>query len=239
MKDKNCVAIVTLISMILYFYPFTILKFITLGILLFFSPGFFLLKMLYDDMPLEELIPLSIGVSFGLSGSIALLLAAIGMLSPLSILIVISFIIIFGYIFSSPIDIHMRKFAKPSKFAVVITSLMLIVASTWLYMEFSTKRYREIDIGLISWPENSTINDTLNFGIYLKNWNYGSVNCTVVFYLNNRSVDSKSAFLKNGDEAYLFFKARSNITGKNLALFKLYVNGRYLTNVHIYFYLRN
>ncbi len=238
MRDKDLVAIITVVSMILYFYPFTILKFFTLSVLLFFSPGFFLLKILYKQMEWEELVLLSIGVSLAISGAIALLLAIFGVLSPLSMLISISSIIVLGYLLSSSMDIHLRKMTRPDRFVVVMITLMLIVAGAWLYMEFSTKRYREIDIGIISWPKNSTVNDTLSFGIYIKNWNYGNANCTVRFYLNHKLVDSKTAFLKNGDEVYIFFSAHSNLTGKNIASFNLYVNGHYFTNVHIYFYLR-
>ena len=239
MRDKDIVALVTIISLILYFYPFSIIKFISLSVLLFFSPGFFLLKVLYRDMKIDELILLSFGVSIGISGTVALLLAVVGILSSFTMLISLSTIFIVGYVLSSSIEIPMKRFTKPDKFVVIMVSLMLILMGIWVYEEFSTQKYREIDIGITSWPKNSTINDTLQFTIYLKNWNYGEANCTVVFHLNNESVDNKTVTMECGDETFLLFYAKSNKTGKNLASFDLFVNGEYYTNVHVYFYLRS
>ena len=239
MKDKDVVALITLIFMILYFYPFPIIKFISLSIILFFSPGFFLLKILYDDMKLEELILLSFGVSIALSGAIALFLAALGILSALGMLVLLSLVIIVGYFLSSSIEIKLKKFTKPDKFVTVMVSLMLILMGIWLYAEFSTSKYREIDIGIVSWPTNATINDTLQFTVYLKNWNYGKANCTVAFYLNNVAVEKKFVALNNGDKTFLYFLATSNKTGTNLASFNLFVNGKFYTNVHVYFNLRS
>jgi uncharacterized membrane protein len=239
MRDKDIVALITIIFLILYFYPFSIIKFISLSMLLFFSPGFFLLKLLYRDMKLEELILLSFGVSIAISGGIALLLAALGILSALGMLVSLSLIVVAGYFLSSSIDIKLKKFTKPDKFVVVMVSLMLILMGIWLYAEFSTKKYKEIDIGITSWPQNSTINDTLHFTIYLKNWNYGRANCTVIFHLNNKNIEKKSALLNDGDRTYLYFQATSNKTGMNLASFDLFVNGKYYTNVHVYFELKD
>ncbi len=239
MRDKDIVALITIIFLILYFYPFSIIKFISLSMLLFFSPGFFLLKLLYRDMKLEELILLSFGVSIAVSGGVALLLAALGILSALGMLVSLSLIVVAGYFLSSSIDIKLKKFTKPDKFVVVMVSLMLILMGIWLYAEFSTKKYKEIDIGITSWPQNSTINDTLHFTIYLKNWNYGRANCTVIFHLNNKNIEKKSTLLNDGDRTYLYFQAVSNKTGMNLASFDLFVNGKYYTNVHVYFELKD
>ena len=239
MRDKDLVGLITLIFMILYFYPFTIIKFLSISVILFFSPGFFLLKTLYMDMKLDELLPLSFGVSIALSGGIALLFAALGLLSPLTMLICLSLVVIVGYLLSSSIDIKLKKFTKPDKFVVVMVSLMLILMGIWLYSEFSVTKYKEIDMGIVSWPQNSTVNDTMQFTIYLKNWNYGKANCSVVFSLNNESVGKKFAVLDNGDETFLYFQATSNKTGRNLASFNLFVNGKFYTNVHVYFNLRS
>ncbi|NPA75869.1 MAG: hypothetical protein GXO25_07325 [Euryarchaeota archaeon] len=235
MRDKDLVAVITVLSFVVYILVSnTIARFITLGVLLFFAPGFFLLKLLYRDMKLEELILLSFGVSVGISGAVALLLAALGMLYGIYVLGVVAGITILGYFLSASLDVHFH-FTRPDKFTVVMLAMMLTLIAVWGSYEYHTTPYRELDIGITAWPHNVTVNSTLNFTIYVANQNYGPANCTVVFYLNLHRLASKSVNLDNGMHTLLNFTAHTNKTGKNLASFDLYANGKKYTNVHVYF----
>ncbi len=237
MRDKDLVALITIVGFILSFYPYAIVKFIGISILLFFSPGFFLLKIIYHDMNLEELILLSFGVSVGISGAIALLLAVFSILTPMYMFLAIALISILGYFLSSSLDIKKPSIGKPDKFTAVMLSLMLILLGIWVGVESQTTYYKEIDIAINHWPQNATTNSTLQFDIYVKNQNYGDANCSVHFSLNNHMYQFRNFTLDSGEEKMLMFQAVSNKTGKNLASFDLYVNGDYYTNVHIYFVL--
>ncbi len=239
MRDKDIVALLTLVGFILYFYPYPMVKFIGISILLFFSSGFFLLKMLYKDMKLEELILLSFGVSVAISGALALILAVFSLLTPFAMFIGIAAISIVGYFLSSSLEVEKPKIEKPDKFTAVMLALMLIVIGVWVGVESQSSYYKEIDIAINHWPKNATVNSTLGFEIYVKNQNYGNADCRVVFTLNKKQMEMRNFTLNTGDEKILMFQAKSNLTGKNLASFDLYVNGKFYTNVHVYFDLRN
>jgi len=238
MNDKNIVAILAIIALALYFYPHPAAKFLAIGVLLFFVPGFFLLKTLYRNINGEELVLLSFGVSLAISGAIALLLAALAILNPLNMFIAIGIISVIGYFTSMAIDIKPFKLSGPDKFTAVLISIMLVIIGIWVGIEMNTSYYKEVDIGILSWPHNATANSTLNFTIYIKNQNYGNANIQVVFILNNKTLDSKTVKLDNGESTTLLFKAVNGTNGENLALFNMYVNGKYYTNVHVYFHTK-
>ncbi len=237
MNDKNAVAGFTAIAIVLYFIPNEILKFVGIAILLLFSPGFFVLKLIYRDMKGEELFLLSFGVSVGISGTIALILSLISVLSPANMFIAIGAVIIVGYALSSAMDIKPFKLTRPDKFSAVLISLMLVLITVWISVEANTHYYREVDIGILSWPDNATANSTLNFTVYIKNQNYGHANITLKFSLNKVMVNEKNLSLENGEKYIMNFTAFSEKHGENLASFDMYVNGKYYTNVHVYFYL--
>ncbi len=235
MRDKDIIIVITIAFFIIYFYPFQILKFISIGIILFFSPGFFILKSVYRDMKGEELILLSFPLSIAISGTIALIFSIFSILSPELMLISSAIIVVSGYFISSSTDFKIGKIRMPDKITTVLIALMLTTIGVWLAYEFNTSQYKEVDIGINSWPKNATLNSTLSFDVYVKNQNYGNANCLIVFSLNKKILDNKSLFLKNGEYRIITFNAMSNLTGKNLASFNLYINGKFYTNVHVYF----
>ena len=237
MNDKNIVAILAIIALAVYFYPHPAAKFLAIAVLLFFVPGFFLLKTLYRDIKGEELVLLSFGVSLAISGAIALLLAALAILNPLNIFIGIGIISVVGYFFSAAVEIKPFKLSKPDKFAAVLISIMLVIIGIWVGIEMNTSYYKEVDIGILSWPHNATVNSTLHFKIYVKNQNYGNANIKIVFSLNNKTITSKNTVLNNGESTTLLFTAHNSTHIENLASFDMYVNGKYYTNVHVYFHL--
>ncbi len=238
MRDKDIVGLITVVAFILLFYPYSLVKFIGMAILLFFSPGFFLLKLLYHDMRLEELLLLSTGVSIAVSGAIALLLAAIGFLNPYLLLSIVAALAVLSYLLSGTISIEKPELHLPDGFTALMLAMMLILLGIWGAVEFNTHPYEEIDIAINSWPHNATVNDTLSFVIYVKNQNYGPADCEIRFSLNGESVRNYTVHLDSGDSREILFQAMSNRTGKNLASFDLYVNGEFYTNVHVYFDLR-
>nr|AAZ32447.1 hypothetical protein [uncultured euryarchaeote Alv-FOS1] len=239
MKDKNIVALITVAALAMYFFvPSVIARFVALGVLLFFAPGFFLLKLLYRDMKLEELVLLSFGVSLGISGAVSVALAALGILHGKLVLGIVALISVAGYALSSSLTVNF-KLTRPDKFTVVMLAMMLTLIAVWGSYEYQTTPYRELDIGITAWPHNVTVNSTLNFTIYVANQNYGPANCTVVFYLNSHRLANETVRLTDGTHTLLKFTAHTNVTGKNLASFDLYANGKYYTNVHVYFDVKN
>ncbi len=236
MRDKDVVAGLLLFSFLLYLiYPHPPLSFIFLAPLVFFVPGFFVLKLLYRDMGMEELVLLSFGVSLAFSGAVALLLSSMGVLYPAAFAGALLFISALGYFLSGSIELAPLHFSMPDRFTAVLLVIMLLMIAAWGYHEAGTNQYRELDIGITAWPQNATLNSTLNFTVYVANQNYGPANCTVVFYLNSHRLASKSVSLDSGMHTLLNFTAHTNKTGRNLASFDLYANGKKYTNVHVYF----
>ena len=236
MRDKTIVGLLTIIFFALYFLPFVAVKFISIAFILFFAPGFFILRI-YKKVSEEELILLSIPLSLGVSGFIALVLAALSILNPQNMLISIAAAITVAFIFSSSSEIKGVKIEKPEKLVTVIVVLSLILMGVWLYYGISTPKYKEVDIGILEWPENATLNDTLFFKIYVKNWDYDNASIEVVFKMNNQTMGSKSFYLLRGEDRSFYFTAVAYKEGNNLASFDLFVNGKYYTNVHVYFYV--
>ncbi len=239
MRDKDLVAAIALLSFAgYYFSQAPVLKFIFLSPLIFFIPGFFLLKILYRNMALEELILLSFGVAIGVSWALALAMAALNLLTPEFFIAGIFIISIVGYFFSETIEIEKPRFTKPDTFTAVMLVLMLVLIAAWGYHESQVTMYREMDLGIVEWPHNATLNDTLNFTIYVANQNYGEAHCKIVFYMNSHKVAERELNLTDGEHALLNFSAHTNVSGKNIASFNLYANGKYFTNVHVYFEVR-
>jgi len=238
MKDKNLVGILTIIFLILYLLPIVLIKFISIGFILFFAPGFFLLRI-YKKISGEELIILSIPLSLGISGIIALGLAALSILTPQNMLLLTIGVIIVGYIFSSAEDLKLPRMAKPEKLISLIIALSLILMSIWIYQGINIPSYKEVDIGILEWPENATVNDTLYFKIYVKNWDYENATINVVFSMNNKTLENRTFILARGESKSFYFTTFAEREGKNLASFDLYVNSKYYTNVHIYFYVNS
>ena len=237
MRDKDLVALITLISFLLYFVPSTPVKFITLAFILFFSPGFFVLKM-YRDSSREELLLISPPVSLVLSGLIALFLAALSILRAETMLISMALFIGIFYFLVRGEELELKvKFHGLEKLATVIIILSIVIGASWLYAGFSQKSYREADIAIQEWPHNATVNSTLRFVIYVKNWDFQNSRFSVIFKLNNESIEMKNFTLSKGDELTLTFLAKSDKLGKNLASFDLYINDEFYTNVHVYFIL--
>ena len=239
MRDKDLIALITIFAFIIYFFPNYILKFIAIGVLLFFSPGFFVLKLIYRNMKIEELVILSFGMAIAISGTVALALAACGALRPEWMFLSVGIITILGYFLSSSIEISPVTFRRPDQFTVIMIAMMLTLIAIWGSYEYETSPYREVDIAINSWPSNATTNTTLNFKIMVVNQNYGPANCTVVFYLNGHYISDNSTYLSNGHTKIFNFQGTTNITGKNLATFNLYVNGKYYTNVHMFFEVKS
>jgi len=238
MKDKNIVGLLTIGFFLVYFLPFTLAKFISVGFLLFFAPGFFLLRF-YKKISREELVLLSIPLSFGISGVVALVLAALSILTPANMLVLISTIILVGYVLCSYEEIKIPSIGKPDKLVSVIIVLSMVLMLIWIYYGVTTPQYKEVDIGIVEWPKNVTVNDTLYFKIYVKNWDYDNAKIEVVFRMNNESVGTKTFSLLKEEERSFYFVTTAKIPGKNLASFDLFVNGKYYTNVHIYFYVNS
>jgi len=234
MKTKNIFAILTIIFFTLYFLPYVPVKFFSTLFILLFSPGYFVLKI-YKDVKKEEyfLVPV---ISLGISGLVAVILSYLSILSSKNMLITMGAIILIAYIFSNSDKAEeMSSEKKVMKAITVLIILMLLTAGAWLFREFSTNPKKEVDIAIQKWPLNASTNTTLLFMIYVKNWNYPGENFTVVFSLNNQTVENRSFSLHPGELKYLYFNAIAHSAGKNLASFDLYIDGKYYTNVHIYF----
>lgn len=233
MKTKNIFAILTIISFFLYFLPFKPVKFFSTLFILLFSPGYFVLNI-YKDVKKEEyfLVPV---ISLGISGIVAIILSSLSILSSKNMLITLGVIILIAYILSKPGKVDTISEKKEMKAITVLVILMLITAGVWLIKEFSTNPKKEVDIAIQKWPLNASTNTTLLFVIYVKNWYYPGENFTVVFSLNNRIMENRSFSLPPGESKYLYFNAITHSVGKNLASFDLYIDGKYYTNVHIYF----
>ncbi len=240
MKDKDVVAAITVLMGALYFVPNIYVRFVSVMYILFFPAGYFIVKI-YKDAESVEGIILGAVVSIGISGAISLALAYIGILSPLSMMMVLGAVIVLGYIFAHSRDLGALKisFAKPSKIETVFIVSMLVLISVWAYMDYSSSYGKEVDIGIVSWPTNATIDTNTSFVIYVKNWNFNTANFEVIFYLNNRSISSQKFVLENGGYKYIVFNTTLTDLGWNLASFDLYINGKYYTNVHIYFYVNS
>jgi len=236
MKDKNIVGILTVLFFLLYFLPFTLTKFVAVAFILFFAPGFFLLRC-YKRISGEELLLLSIPLSFGISGIVALLLAALSLLTPQNMLILIGSIILIGFTFSTYEEIKLPKISKPDRLVSLIVTISLILMVIWIYYGITTPQYKEVDIGIVEWPKNATINDTLYFKIYVKNWDYDNATLSIVFKMNNETLETKTFSLSKEEEKSFYFVTIAQREGKNLASFDLFVNGEYYTNVHVYFYV--
>ncbi len=240
MKDKDVVAAITVIMGALYFVPNIYVRFVSVMYILFFPAGYFIVKIYGDTEPVEEVI-LGAVMSIGISGAIALAFAYIGILSPLSMMVVLGAVIVLGYIFAHSRDLRALKisFAKPSKIETVFIVSMLVLIAVWAYMDYSSSYEKEADIGIVSWPTNATIDTNASFVVYVKNWNFNTVNFEVRFYLNNRSISSQKFVLADGEHKYIVFNTTLTESGWNLASFDLYINGKYYTNVHIYFYVNS
>ncbi|GEM_PF-3124559 len=238
MKDRDLVGLITIVALILLAYPYPLLRFIGAGVILFFSPGFFLTKLLYRDSSLEETLLLSPGISVVTTGGVALLLALFSLLNPFYLISIIGIFVIAGFVLSNTVDIKKPRISMPDKLTSVMIIAMLILIIAWGVAEYNAGYYREVDIAIVSWPHNATVNSTLTFGVYVANYNYGPANCEVRFSLNGHQVKSIPVHLNDGENTTITFNAVSNLSGKNIASFDLYVNGKYYTNVHIYFYLK-
>ncbi len=234
MKDKYLVGILTLAFFLIYFIPNTIIKFIAVAFILFFSPGFFTLRI-YKNIKKEELLLIAPPLSLGISGAIALLLAAFSILNYETMLIFIGAYIAIAFLLSSSQDIGKFKWERPHKIVAIVLSLSLILLSIWIYADFTAPSYKEIDIAIESWPHNATLGENLSFDIYVKNWNYENVHLSLQFEMNNRTVEWKNFTLEKGESKHFIFEYNASQEGKNLASFNLYLNGIFYTNVHIYF----
>jgi len=238
MKDKYLVGILTLVFFLIYFIPNTIVKFVAVAFILFFAPGFFTLRI-YRDINREELILIAPPLSLGISGAIALLLATFSILNYKTMLIFMSAYILIAFLLSFGEDIGKFKFEKPQKIAAVVLSLSLILLSIWVYADLTAHGYKEIDIGIESWPHNPTLGDNLSFEIYVKNWDYDNAHLSLQFEMNNRTMEWKNFTLEKGDAKYFIFEFNASTPGRNLASFNLYLNGDFYTNVHIYFEVKS
>ncbi len=239
MRDKDIVALLTVLAYALIILPITWIKFVGVAIIFLFSPGFFVVGCIYRDMNEEEKILLAFGVSLGISGAFALILAVFSMLSPLNILLVLGLISIIGYFISASSDLPKLEISVPDKFTALMLSLMLVSIGIWFSVELHTTQYREIDIAIENWPHNATVNSTLKFNISVKNQNYGNAQCKIVFLLNKNEIKEEKFSLNSGELKNLHFSAISNHSGKNFAKFILYVDAKYYTDVHLYFILKN
>ncbi len=234
MKDKYLVGILTFAFFLIYFIPNTILKFISVAFILFFAPGFFTLRI-YKKINKEELLLISPPLSLGISGAIALLLAAFSILNYKTMLIFIGTYIAISFLLSSSEDIGKIKLEKPHKIAVIVISLSLILLSILIYADLTAPGYKEIDIAIESWPHNATLGENLSFDIYVKNWDYDNAHLSLQFEMNNRTVEWKNFTLEKGESKHFIFERNASQEGINLASFNLYLNGNFYTNVHIYF----
>ena len=234
MKDKYLVGILTLAFFLIYFVPNTIAKFIAVAFLLFFSPGFFTLRI-YKNINREELLLIAPPLSLGISGSIALLLAAFSILNYEIMLIFLGAYIAIAFLLSSSEDIGKLKLEKPHKIAAIVISLSLILLSIWLYADLTAQSYREIDIAIENWPHNATMGENLSFDIYVKNWDYENAHLSLQFEMNNKTVKWENFTLGKGEFRYFIFECNASHPGKNLATFNLYLNRSFYTNVHVYF----
>ena len=234
MRDKDIVALLTLASLILYFLSPPIIKFMLIAFILLFSPGYFAIKS-YREVSEEEALIFSVPLSIGISGIIAVLLSSLSLLSSRTMLLSVGIIILILYIFSKPLKIEKIKIRMPDRIISVLIILMLVTALGWIYAEQSINPMKEVDIAIEEWPHNATLNSTLEFLIYVKNWNYEAHTFKIIFSLNNVTMEEKTFSLEKGKSIYLHFEAYATHSGINLASFDLYVNGDYYTNVHVYF----
>lgn len=234
MKDKDLIALLTIVFFLIYFLPSWIIKLISLGFILFFAPGFFTVRI-YKDANTEELVLISPPLSLGISGLIAVILTALSSLTPYTMLITTGVYICIAYILSSGKEIKKIKWEKPSKFVSVVIILSIVLISIWGYAEFTASTRHEVDIYIDSWPHNATVGENVSFKLTVKNWNYGYSDFKIVFKLNNITINMIQFHLSNGQEKQIEFETNSTIVGRNLASFNLYVNEHFYTNVHVYF----
>ncbi len=236
MRDKDLVALLTLLFFLLYFLPSTVLKFISVAFILFFSPGFFIVKI-YKNVAAEESLLLAAPVSLGITGLVAIFLAAFSMLSRESMLVVMAAIIVASYLLAKPTEIRRIPLHPPEKMISLLLALMLITMGAWLYAGYRTSQQRnfEVDMAIKDWPHNATLNSTLIFVIYIKNWNCKDGEFHILFSLNNRSIENKSLTVLQGESKDIIFYANAEKKGENLASFDLFIDGKFYTNVHIYF----
>ncbi len=237
MKDKNLVALLTVLFFLTYFLPWWIIKLISLGFILFFAPGFFTIRI-YKDLDPEELVLISPPLSLGISGLIAVVLAALSILTPYTMLITVGAYLCIAYALSSGGEIKRIKWEKPSKFVSAVIILSIILISVWGYAEFTASPRHEVDISIESWPHNATVGKNVSFELMVKNWNYGDSDLKIIFKLNNIKIGTIHFHLSNGQEKEIKFETSSTVAGKNLASFDLYVNGHLYTNVHVYFMVK-
>ncbi len=238
MRDKDLVALLTLAFFLLYFIPSTVMKFISIGFLLFFSTGFFTLKF-YRDMEGEELLLLSPPLGLAISGSIALALAALSILTKETMLISIGMYLVITYVLSKGEEFKLNLNPRGlDRLVTIILVLSLVVGASWIYAGLSVEKYKEVDIAIEEWPHNVTLNSTLEFHIYIKNWDYDNASFRVVFKLNNETKEIREFSLAKGGEMHMYFYTNTSTVGTNLASFDLYVNGNFYTNVHVYFLVK-
>ena len=238
MRDKDLVALLTLVFSLLYFIPITALKFVSVGFLLFFAPGFFTLK-LYRDISREETLLISPPLSLAISGTMALLLAALSILNKETMLLTLGAFIAAMYLLSHAETIHWKpQYRGLDKLAAMVLILSIILSGVWIYSGLNVEHYKEVDMAIESWPHNATLNSTLSFVIYVKNWDFQNGEFRIVFKLNNESIDEREFSLDNGGEDRMVFQANATQIGENLASFDLYVNGEFYSNVHVYFIVK-
>ncbi len=236
-NERELVAFVTVIFFVLYFLPFTVFKFFSVAVILFFSPGYFLVRM-YRDASREERYLLAPVVSLGISGLVAVALSALSLLSRESMLLIMCAVTAVSYLLSvifSPVSSTGSAEKQAQRFAAVLMVLMLLTTGAWAYLEFSTHPEPEVDMAIQQWPVNASMNSTLTFAIYVKNWNHPGKSFRVVYSLNNHTVEERTFTLAPGDSKVLYFHSKPPHPGKNLASFDLYIDGNYYTNVHVYF----
>lgn len=239
MRDKTLVALITLIFLLIYLIPNQMVKLISIAFVLFFAPGYFTVKI-YRQTSVEEEILLAVPISMAISGFLAVLLAALSILKPLNLLVSIGLFIAISYFLANSREMKKIKILNglPDKFAGVVIALLLIGVSASLYIDFSVPQSYEASIEIDSWPHNATLNSTSVFVLYVKNYDYPTSNFTVSFSLNGKFIENRSFKLSPGKEMPLVLQTKITKSGKNLASFDLYINGKYYTNVHVYFYVK-
>ncbi len=239
MRDKNLVALITIIFLLIYLIPNQMVKLISIAFILFFAPGYFTVKIYRETSPEEEIL-LAVPISMAISGFFAVILSALSILEPLNLMVLVNSFIAISYFFANSKEMKKIKIPEklPDKFAGVVIVLLLTGLSMAIYVDFSVPKVYEASIEIDSWPQNATLNSTGIFVLYVKNYNYPTSNFTVRFSLNSKYIEKRSFTLAPGKEIPVVFQSKITKSGKNLASFDLYINDNYYTNVHIYFYVK-
>ncbi len=238
MKDKNIVALLTILFFALYFVPMPVVRMVSVGFILLFALGFFTLRI-YKKINGEELLLMAPAVSIGISGLFAILLAYFSILKASTMLIVVGTYLVIAYLLSSGEEIKKVELKRPSRLVAILLILSLIIMGIWGYIELNATPRHELDIAIESWPHNATIGENVSFEIYVKNWNYGDAHLKLVFRLNNITQEVREFNLSGGMAKRFIFYSNHTVLGRNLASFDLYVNGEFYTNVHVYFVVKS